>query len=61
MLRLYQFLADFPYKLVISLLLNEKAELLPVAQKKGKSMMYNLVVVGSMKEIKKQVCRLNRC
>jgi hypothetical protein len=33
-LRLYRFSAGFPYKLVISLLLYEKAELLPVAPKK---------------------------
>jgi hypothetical protein len=31
---LYRFSANFPYKLVFSLLLNEKAELLPVAPKK---------------------------
>ena len=31
---MYRFSAGFPYKLVNSLLLNEKAELLPVAQKK---------------------------
>jgi hypothetical protein len=33
-LRLYRFSACFPYKLVISFLLYEKAELLPVAPKK---------------------------
>jgi hypothetical protein len=34
--RLYRFSAGFPYKLIISLLLYEKAELLPVAPKKKK-------------------------
>jgi hypothetical protein len=34
-LRLYRVLAGFPYKLTISLLFNEKAELPPVAPKKS--------------------------
>jgi hypothetical protein len=37
-LRLYQFSAGFLYKLVISLLLYEKAELLPVTPKKKETL-----------------------
>jgi hypothetical protein len=44
---LHRFSASFPYKLVTSLLLNEKAELLPVAKKKTSNPHYSIFKEGS--------------